>query len=145
MFKVGLFEESYGILSDTHLNIKIASEYSTVIFERNLFFWRRHLDQITTQQEDDIRMINERYIIMEACMSYEFLPLNKLEKNKILHNFVKINTMHFFNYALSGKLKNAFQIKIDTRLTIMKVLIAFLKTSNFKYKLQPMANKKVFN
>lgn len=130
--KVGLFEEAYGILADTHLNFKIASEYSTVLFERNLFFWRRHIDQVTTQQDDDVRMINERYIIMQACMSYEFLPLNKLEKNKILHNFVKINTMHCFEYALKGKLKEAYQIKKETGLSITKVLIAFLKTIDFK-------------
>jgi glycosyltransferase involved in cell wall biosynthesis len=125
--KVGFFEEAFGILADTYLNIKLASQYSTVIFERNLFFWRRHLDQVTTQQEDDLRMINERYIIMQACMSYEFLPLNTLEKNRILNNFVKINTIHLFKYVLKGNLKGASQIKKNTRLTLKKVVKAFLK------------------
>ncbi|MCF8342561.1 MAG: glycosyltransferase family 2 protein [Chitinophagaceae bacterium] len=127
LYKVDLFEESYGILADTLLNIKVASVYSTVFFDRNLYFWRQHTDQVTTQQKDDVRMINERNIIMLASMSYKYLPLNKQEINKILNNFVKINTVHFFKYFFKGQLKNAFKIQNDTDLTIKKMFLAFFK------------------
>lgn len=124
---VGLFEESYGILADTLLNLKIASKYSTVLFQRNLFYWRQHFDQITTEQEDNLRMINERNIILKAFMTYEYLPLNQEEKNRILRNFLKINTMHFIHYLVRGKLRNAMRIKEDTDLSLKNVLRTFLK------------------
>lgn len=125
LLQTGIFEEQYGILADMLLNIKIASNYSTVLFEKNLFFWRRHSEQITEEQQDDVKMIRERDIILKALMAYEHLPLSKKESKKILFNFLKINTKHFLYYISRARFKDAFQIRRDTGLSIKNVLSTF--------------------
>lgn len=127
LLKAGLFEVPYGILTDTLLNIKIASISPTVLFEKNLFFWRRHDEQVTEEQKDNVRMIRERFIILKAVMFYKFLPLNQNEIDLILSNFIKINTMHFIRYAFRGRFKDAFQIKKDTGLSARKLVSAIFK------------------
>lgn len=124
IINVGLFEVKYGILTDTLLNIKIASLYNTVLFENDLFYWRRHDDQVTAEQIDNVRMIRERNLIMKAAMVYEYLPLSKYEVKSIHNNFVKINTLHFFNYLSIGHFKEAFQVKNDTELSLKKIFCA---------------------
>lgn len=126
LLKFGLFEPSFGILADTLLNIKIACISPTVLFEKDLFFWRIHDEQVTVQQKDSVRMVRERFTIMKAIMGYKNLPLNKVETTLILRNFTKINTMHFLRHMYKGKLKDAFQIKSDTGLTIFKVIKAII-------------------
>lgn len=127
LLKVGLFEGQFGILADTLLNIKIASLYPTIFFEKKLFYWRRHDEQVTEEQEDDVRMIRERNVIMKAALEYQFLPLNKNESNQILKNFIKINTKHFLKYIFKGRFKDAIQIKKDTGLSVKKVISALIK------------------
>lgn len=127
LVKVGLFQPSFGILADTLLNIKIACISPTVLFEKNLFFWRMHDEQVTVEQKDSVRMVRERFAIMKAIMGYKYLPLNKIETTLILRNFIKINTMHFLRHMYKGKLKDAFKIKSDTGLTIFEVIKAIIK------------------
>jgi glycosyltransferase involved in cell wall biosynthesis len=121
------FEEEYGILTDTLLNLKVASHFPTVLFEKNLFYWRRHDDQVTEEQKDNVRMIRERDVILKATMAYENLPLNEEEKKSILNNFVKINTLHFLNYLARGRFTDANCVRKDTELTLKKILYAILK------------------
>ena len=125
--EAGLFEEEYGILADTLLNIKMASFSPTVFFESGLFYWRRHNEQVTEAQNDDVRMIGERDLILKAAMAYRQLPLNQIERKQILKNFIKINTRHFLRYFLKGKFKMAFQIKRETELSFTKVLSVLFK------------------
>jgi glycosyltransferase involved in cell wall biosynthesis len=126
--QVGGFEEEYGILTDTLLNIKIASVFSTVLIEKDLFFWRRHDGQITEEQEDNVRMIKERYDIMKATMEYEKLPLTGKEIDNILNNFTKINFRHFLFYVGKGRIKDALQVKNDTDLTFKNIFNAIIKS-----------------
>ena len=133
LIKAGLFEVPYGILADTLLNIKIASISPTVLFEKNLFFWRRHDEQVTEEQKDNVRMIRERFIILKAVMFYKFLPLNQNEIDLILSNFIKINSMHFIRYAFRGRFKDALQIKRDTGLSVSKLVSAILKNSKSNF------------
>ena len=128
LLHVGCFEEQFGILADTLLNLKIASSFSTVLFEKDLFFWRRHNEQVTEEQEDDVRMIKERYIIMKASLQYPETPLSKNEIDIIENNFIKINFNHFLFYLFKGQFKNAFQIKTSTNLNFTNVFIAYFKT-----------------
>lgn len=123
---VGLFEEQYGILTDTLLNIKIACLYNTVFFEQDLFYWRRHEGQVTKEQDDKLRMIRERYIILNTVINYEFLPLNKLETNLILNNFIKINALHFLKFILIGHFKDGIQVVKDTNLSFKKIFLALI-------------------
>ncbi len=125
--EAGLFEDNYGILADTLLNIKMASLSPTVFFAPDLFYWRRHDEQVTEAQNDDVRMIGERDIILKAAMAYTQLPLNQLERKQILKNFIKINTRHFLHYFLKGKFEKAFQIKRETELSFTKVLSVLFK------------------
>ncbi len=128
LLKAGLFEVEVGILADTLLNIKVASLFDTVFFDKNLFFWRRHDEQVTEAQTDDVRMIGERYGILKAALAYNKLPLTENEKNKISSNFVKINTRHFIHYFFKGNFKAAVRIKRATELSFSKVFSAvFIK------------------
>lgn len=125
--KVGLFEPSFGILADTLLNIKVACVSPTALFENDLFFWRMHDEQVTVEQKDSVRMVRERYTIMKAIMAYKYLPLTKSEITLILRNFIKINTMHFLRHMHKGRFKDAFRIRKDTGLTVLKVIKAIIK------------------
>jgi glycosyltransferase involved in cell wall biosynthesis len=124
---VGEFEEKYGILTDTLLNLKVASHFSTVLFEKNLFYWRRHDDQVTEEQKDNVRMIRERDVILKATLAYKNLPLNEHERKYILNNFVKINALHFLYYFFRARFKDANCVRKDTELTLKKILFAILK------------------
>ena len=128
IIQAGLFEDKYGILADTLLNIKTASLYPTVFFERDLFYWRRHNEQVTEEQNDNVRMIRERNDIVNASLAYAKLPLSENEKAIIKNNFIKINTRHFFNYVFKGQFKNALQVRKDTVLTLNKIFKAVFKT-----------------
>ena len=127
ILQAGLFEEKYGILTDTLLNIKTASLYPTVFFERNLFYWRRHNEQVTEEQKDNVRMIRERNEIVNASLNYPKLPLTENEKLIIKSNFIKINTRHFLHYFIRGQIKNAVQVKHDTGLTLPKIFRSVFK------------------
>lgn len=132
LMMVGMFESKYGILTDTLLNIKIASVCPTVLFENDLFFWRRHNEQVTEEQKDNVRMIRQRNEIVNASLLYEKSPLSEKEKAIIKSNFIKINTRHFLHYLIRGQFKNAIQVKIDTGLTLPKILRSVIKKETLK-------------
>lgn len=121
--RVGCFEPTYGILADTVLNIKIASHFDTVFVPNGLFFWRQHADQVTTEQLDNLRMIKERYQILEAILSYNHLPLTELEIKKIKNNFTKINFKHLLHYLIRFKLTAAIQVKQSTQLSFRSLFL----------------------
>lgn len=124
---IGNFEPAYGILADTILNIKIASNFDTVFVPNGLFFWRQHAGQVTTEQQDNLKMIKERYQVLNAILSYSHLPLTKLEIKKIKNNFNKINFKHLLHYLIRFKLKDAIRVKQSTQLSL-KSLFLLLNT-----------------
>jgi glycosyltransferase involved in cell wall biosynthesis len=129
---VGGFEGSYGILADTLLDIKVASRFSTVMFENNLFYWRRHEGQVTAEEQDDVKMIGERYRILKAVMADPYLPLSKGKVAWITDNFLKINTRHYLNHLFRGRWKDARKIRKDTDLSFAKLARLLLQGKNSK-------------
>ena len=122
--KIGGFEEDFGILADTLLNIKVSCLYSVAFFSQNLHYWRIHTDQVTSEQKDEIRMIKERYRITNYVLQLSYLPISDEEKAFIRNNFYKINGRHFLKYFFNGRLKSAFLIKKNTELSLMKIIKA---------------------
>lgn len=120
---IGNFEPAFGILADTVLNIKIASHFDTVFVPNGLFFWRQHADQVTTEQQDNLRMIKERYQVLNAILSYSHLPLTELEIKKIKNNFNKINFKHLLHYLIRLKFKDAIRVKQSTHLSLSSLFL----------------------
>ena len=120
---IGNIKPAYGILADTVLNIKIASHFDTVFVPNGLFFWRQHADQVTTDQQDNLRMIKERYLVLNTILSYRHLPLTELEIKKIKNNFNKINSKHLLHYLIRFKLKASIREKQSTRLSLRSLFL----------------------
>lgn len=120
------FEPSYGILADTVLNIKIASHFDTVFVPNGLFFWRQHADQVTTEQQDNLRMIKERFQILNAVLSYNHLPLSSSEITSIKNNFNKIHFRHFLYYLFRFNWKASIQVKQSTQLSFRSIFLLLI-------------------
>lgn len=108
------FENEYGILADILLNIKLASEVPTVFFQRDLFYWRIHSEQITEGQKKLLQMIIERYDIFKAAITYKNSPLTQSDKQIIKNKYKKIYFNHIFRYLLKFRFLDAFKIYNNT-------------------------------
>lgn len=86
--EVGMFEE-YGMPSDSHLNLKIASKYDTIAFSKDLFFWREHEDQTFQKNKNNYyNIINNIHYSMDIINKYS--PLSKKE-NKTIRYYLRKN------------------------------------------------------
>ena len=111
---VGGFED-YGVPSDNHLTLKLASIKPIVTVQRDLFFWRRHPDQAFEGETHDINIANNfifntSVIKTQKCLSPELTTfLLKNQKKIFLSNLTKL--------ALKGKFLKVFslykQSKVD--------------------------------
>lgn len=106
---VGMFEE-YGMPSDNHLTLKIASQYSVVAVNRDLFWWRLHAEQVfSLNKGNDINIFNN-YAYTKDVVSKHF-RLSDQKKNLIMRNQKKIFFSNIFRLVFKeGKLGTAFTL-----------------------------------
>jgi len=102
-FEIGGFDENIGILADTLLMFKIASKYPVVGVRNNLFYWRRHDDQVTIGQADWFEMIKQRFEINRIVLSSDDFPLPKKEQKIILRNVKNILTRRILTRLIRTK------------------------------------------
>ncbi len=127
----GGFEPKFGILADTLFNLKIACFGETILFQQNLFYWRRHIGQVTIGQNDKLKMMVERIQIIEEILNFDKIPLTILEIEKIRLNFKKIYIIHFIRLALAFNLKSAKKIRKILNLKITDLLLFVKRCSLF--------------
>lgn len=96
IFRRSVFEKSEkfniksGILADTLLMLQIAAIYPIVGFEKDLFYWRTHDQQVTEGQKKTYEMIMERFYINQSVLNSKDCPLKDAEILLIKGNLKKI-------------------------------------------------------
>lgn len=115
------FEEIYGINADVFFNLKLSCTGSVIALENKYSIWRKHHDQIDSQQKDKIRMIIERSKINVDFLRYQFSPLTLHDKKTINRNLIKINSCNLLHFIINLNFKSAiktlfvFKSYIDVR------------------------------
>lgn len=116
--KVNSFNPGFGISSDTHLNLKIATLTPVVIFDNTATFWRTHQEQLTITNNVNSLLI-EKYKLNEDILNNDNNPLFENEKKIIYFSLRTINARNILiKYLLRFKLKdykkinNYFNIKL---------------------------------
>jgi glycosyltransferase involved in cell wall biosynthesis len=106
---VGMFED-YGMPSDNHLTLKIASRFSVVAINRDLFWWRLHPQQeFSLNIGNDINIFNN-YAYTKDIVSKHLLFSDQI-KNLIMTNQKKIFFSNIFRLVFKeGKPGTAFTL-----------------------------------
>lgn len=81
--------EDYGMPSDNHLTLKIASRCPVVVLPRDLFWWRVHRDQVFQQNVHNHNNILHNYAFNENILTAHS-GLNEQVNQKLLFNQKKI-------------------------------------------------------
>ena len=95
--QVGGFEE-FGMPSDNHLTLKIASLYPVVAVSRDLFWWRQHPLQVYSLNNDNHLNIFNNYAFTKDIVR-KHLCLSIAEKEKILRNQNRIFFLNILRLA----------------------------------------------
>ncbi|HBT93788.1 MAG TPA: hypothetical protein DEB23_05965 [Chitinophagaceae bacterium] len=104
--RVGAFEE-FGMPSDNHLTLKIASRFPVVAVMRDLFWWRQHPQQVFSQNNGNHLNIYFNYTYSKNIIQYHAC-LSTCEKDKILKNLKKIYFLNVLKLAFKkGHFKKA--------------------------------------
>ena len=102
----GGFDTDIGILADTLLSLQLAYLAPVLAFKPNLFFWRKHDDQVTIGQNDYFEMIKERFLINAQVLKDSKCPFNKKEVDIVMQNIKTIFLRNFFKRAVQIKSPN---------------------------------------
>lgn len=106
---VGMFED-YGMPSDNHLTLKIASRFSVVAINRDLFWWRLHPQQAFSLNIGNDSNIFNNYAYTKDIVS-KYLPFSDQINNLIMTNQKKIFFSNIFRLVFKeGKLGTAFTL-----------------------------------
>lgn len=79
----------YGMPSDNHLSLKIASRFPVVSMYRDLIWWRTHSDQAFNGVNDDVNIIHNFKWNMDILLSDHF-PLDPSKRKKLVKDFKRI-------------------------------------------------------
>ncbi len=127
-FKSGMFDEKIGILADTLLMLKMAAIAPMIGLSKNLFFWRRHDEQVTEGQNDNKGMLRQRFEINRLALSGSKCPLSEKERSVIQTNLKSIQVRNIVRYLIRRKrFDEALQLFRFSDITISDVLVAFTR------------------
>ena len=103
--KIGGFRTNIGILADVPLNYEIAMVSPIVGTQKDLIYWRIHGGQVTVEQNDEERMLIERYKINQLILDHHNQPLNKKITEKIKRNIRNILSRNLIKMVFTLKLR----------------------------------------
>ena len=111
--KVNEFEE-FGMPSDNHLSLKIASVYPVVALPRDLIWWRAHNEGRAFDDLSSLKNIFDHYNFNKNILQNIFCPLSEKEKNAAIisgkKNFSRGLIRSIFNKPSDfGLLKTLFK------------------------------------
>jgi hypothetical protein len=111
--EVGGFEE-FGMPSDNHLTLKIASRHPVVAMPRDLFWWRIHEGQVFSQNKKNYyNILNNYNYVRDILINYS--PLTKEENKKLLFNYKKRFAYHILRLLIKFKPAMAYRILSDLK------------------------------
>jgi hypothetical protein len=106
--------EEFGMPSDNHLTLKIASQFPVVAMSRDLFWWRIHEGQVFSQNKNNYyNILNNYNYVRDILINYS--PLSTKENEKLLFNYKKRFAYHIFNLLRKFKLGIAYRILRDLK------------------------------
>jgi glycosyltransferase involved in cell wall biosynthesis len=105
------FKSDSGILNDTLLMLQLSEIGSIVLVQRDLFFWRVHNDQITTEQKNEFNMMKERFFINQSILLNSESILDAKHRIIIWRNLKKVYVRNIFRkFAIRGKMSKAISL-----------------------------------
>lgn len=104
---------SYGMPTDNHMTLKIASRYPVVAMPDDLVFWRRHENQAFNERFLLENIFNNYNLNMDILQS-KHCPLNSKDKKHIIFNQKKILLINIFLRFINAP------FQINKLLTLMK-------------------------
>jgi glycosyltransferase involved in cell wall biosynthesis len=106
--------EEFGMPSDNHLTLKIASKFPVVAMSKDLFLWRIHEGQVFSQNKNNYyNILNNYNYVRDILINYS--PLSETENKKLLFNYKKRLAYHIFNLLRKFKLGVAYRILRDLK------------------------------
>lgn len=106
--------EEFGMPSDNHLTLKIASKFPVVAMSRDLFWWRIHEGQVFSQNKKNYyNILNNYNYVRDILINYS--PLTEKENRRLLFNYKKRFGFHIFNLLRTLKFGTAFSILSDVK------------------------------
>ncbi len=104
--------EEFGMPSDNHFALKLASKYPVVAFPSDLFWWRVHEGQVYVQNKGNhYNILNNYNYCVDIVKNYS--PLYSRENNKLLKIYNQIFWKHIVTLAFrSFKPALAFKILV---------------------------------
>ena len=131
--EIGGFDENIGILADTLLMFKIAEKYPVVGVRNNLFYWRRHDDQVTIGQADWFEMIRQRFEINKMVLNSDDFPLTKKDQKIIFRNVKNILTRRILARLIRKKNFSEFYKLVKfCKLRSIDFILAIIKNKKLK-------------
>jgi glycosyltransferase involved in cell wall biosynthesis len=124
---VGGFDESFGINTDVHLNLKIAAISDVVVLPIDLIFWRRHTEQVHEGQTDQFNMIKEKFDIYKDILLSNNNPVGESDKKfyyKIQQVLYARNLFKLFLFK--GKITMFFKLVSPERVSFFQLVYAII-------------------
>ena len=123
----GGFDEHIGILADTLLMLKIAAVTPVVGIRKDLFYWRRHDEQVTIGQDDWLEMQQQRFEINSKAMNFASALFTNKELSILKRNLKNILMRNLFKRVLGKRnLHDAINVWSITDLNFFDSLLAIL-------------------
>lgn len=106
--------EEFGMPSDNHLTLKIASKFPVVAMPRDLFWWRIHEGQVFIQNKKNYyNILNNYNYVRDILINYS--PLSEKENRRLLFNYKKRFVFHIFRLIKKMKFRMAYRIASDLK------------------------------
>lgn len=94
----------FGMPSDNHFTLKVASRFPVVSMYRDLIWWRSHDDQAFSGVNDDVNIFYNLKWNLDI-LENEYCPLDEGERLKAIKNFKKIFMVNYFTRVLKSPVK----------------------------------------
>jgi glycosyltransferase involved in cell wall biosynthesis len=116
------FDESFGINTDVHLNLKIAAVSKAAVLQKDIVFWRRHNEQVHEGQVDQFNMLKEKFYIYKDILFSSNSPINDLQKKRYYKIQQILYARNLFKqFFLKGKLVPFFKSLSPDRLSFFQL------------------------
>jgi len=119
------FEEKMGILADTHLTLKIAGISKQIaFFQKDLYFWRIHNEQVTVGQVNKPQMIIDRHIINQNIFEKHLSTLSKNQISILRNLYTIITARHILRYLCQFRFAIALNIYTKCDIKVWNLITA---------------------
>jgi len=119
---VGGFE-LFGMPSDNHFTLKVASRFPVVSMYRDLIWWRTHDDQAFSAVNDDVNIFNNLKWNLDI-LTNDHCPLDEENRLKAIKNFKKIFLLNYISRVVKspGKIVAFRKMLKENHINLMSMM-----------------------